>query len=82
MQNKNTREEVFVALSDERDNQVYKWRDLDDRNSVADFLCYMQRYLNNAVIYNNPDMPGASLLSVKKLAALGVACMEKFGVAN
>lgn len=70
---------VYLNLDNERAYQNKRWAGLDTRNSVADFLCYMQRYLNEAVAKNNPDLDKPSLTAICKLTAIGVACMEKFG---
>ena len=73
------RSEVYAALDGEREYQK-KWGDLDDRNNISDFLCYMKRYYDEAVYQNSPDIPEPSLNAIRKLTALGVACMEVHGV--
>lgn len=74
------RQEVFQALESERQYQVGKWGDLDERNSVGDFLVYMQRELNKARdAYYGPDQPNNALDGIRKVTAVGVAAMERFG---
>ncbi len=74
-----TRIEVFQLLDRERKYQEEKWGDLDERNNVGDFLCYMKRYYDAAVVENNPDSPYEALRNIAKVGALCVACLEKFG---
>lgn len=72
-------EDVFESLSQEREYQIQKWGDLDESNNVADFLAYMKRYLDKAFLDNHPRQPEFSMEHVRKMTALGVAAMEKFG---
>lgn len=74
-----SREEIFRILEDERSYQLDKWGDLDERNNVGDFLCYMKRYFDKAVETNNPDSPETSLHNIRKIVTLGIACFERFG---
>lgn len=71
--------EVLAAVSRERDNQRFKFGELDEINSAGDFLCYMKRYWNQAVDNNNPSAIGYTMGAIRKMTALGVAAMEKFG---
>lgn len=74
------RQEVFNALEGERHYQLRKWGNLDERNSVGDFLVYMQRELNKARdAYYGPDAPNGALDGIRKVTAVGVAAMERFG---
>ncbi len=73
------RTEVYEAIDSERDYQISKWGTLDDRNNIADFIAYMQNYLDRARAANNPDSPAESIRLIRQVSALGVACMEKFG---
>ncbi len=70
---------VHEAVERERAYQIQKWGDLDERNSVADFLLYMKRYYDKAVAANNPDSPNESLTAIRKMTTLGFACMERHG---
>jgi hypothetical protein len=72
------RKSVYDAIDQERSYQKDKWGTLDERNNVADFLCYMKRYWDEAVYANNPDKLLKTLTAIRKLTALGVAVMEKF----
>lgn len=76
------RTEVYALIDGERDYQNSRWSNLDKRNSVGDFLAYMRRYLNNAFDEINPSNNAKSLGNIRKLTAIGVAAMEKFGAPN
>ena len=71
------RDEVFRMLNTERVRQEEIWGDLDERNNVGDFICYIQRFLTKAVDTNNPDHLDFVLPNILKLTALGVACLER-----
>lgn len=47
--------------------------------SIGDFLCYMDRYLNDAKARNNPIDHAECLAAIRKLTAVGGAAIEKFG---
>lgn len=74
------RYKVYEAINSERYYQDTRWEGLDDVNSVADFLCYMKRYLDQAMIVNDPTNTIASLHNIRKIVAIGVAAGEKFGM--
>jgi hypothetical protein len=78
---------VYEAINVERAYQEAKWNlattSSGGRHSVTEWLVYMQDYLTEAmrIVSRNVD-PGASvaaLHSVRKIAAMGVACMEQNG---
>lgn len=75
-----TRQEVYAAIDSERDYQDSRWTELDEVNKVGDFLIYMRNYLDKAfqVHYAGTEREN-SLQFVRKVTALGVAAMEKFG---
>jgi hypothetical protein len=77
-----TRQEVYNAIDQERAYQNEKWSTLDKHNNVADFLCYMKRYWDEAVYTNNPDKLLRTLTAIRKLTALGIAVMEKFNTGS
>ena len=70
---------VYGFIDAEREYQIQKWGDVDKRNSVGDFICYMSRYLNNAKDCVNPDESYQVLRQILKVVALGVACLEQHG---
>lgn len=80
------REIAYQAIDDERDYQAQKWASTPTRgvdHSVAEFLVYMRSHVNEALehVSRNPD-PEASahaLHSVRKVAALAVATLERHG---
>jgi hypothetical protein len=74
------RASIYKAIDAERDFQDCRWGSLDNINSVGDFLCYMKRYLDMAIMDNNPEFPALSMANVRKLVAIGVAAGEKFGL--
>lgn len=82
------RNEVFSAISNEREYQDAVWcaatTPTDGRHSPTEFLVYIQHYLNKAVVEAStradPDSKVAVLDNLRKAVALGVACMEQNGV--
>ncbi len=82
------RSEVYAAIDGERAYQAERWNEntttSKGNHSVTEFLVYMRDYVEEALhhVSRNAD-PGAqefALNSVRKIAALGVACMEQNGV--
>jgi len=74
-----SREHVYQAISGEREYQDQRWEDLDDRNTVGDFLTYLNRYATLLTDSLNPDEPQAALDNFRKIAGIAVACMERHG---
>lgn len=80
------RQDVLTALEEERDYQDSDPHDLgytpedDARLSTADWILFMERKLEEAKerAYTLDDKGARS--SVRKVAALGVACLEHRGV--
>lgn len=79
--NRQTREEVYKIIDSERDYQDNKWTDIP-KNSVGDWLVYMRYYLTqaeerHATFDPNYTYSENALDSIRKLTALGVACLEE-----
>lgn len=75
-----TRDKVYNLISKEREYQNSRWKAVDEKNNVGDFICYMQRYLNNARDCVDPTDNDLTLIQIVKVCALGVACLEKFAI--
>jgi hypothetical protein len=76
-----SRAEVYAAIDSERDYQEQKWP--GNFHSPVEFLVYMQDYLTEAmrVASRQPDEVAIPrvLESIRKITAMGVACMEQHG---
>lgn len=73
-----TRGQVYGALDGERAYQVAKWG--ADREGVGNFIVYMEEYLDRAkraLTTEVGDEP--ALHELRKVTALGVACLEQHG---
>lgn len=83
------RQEVYAAIDSERAYQNQRWgRTPEERtghnpHSVCEWLAYMQYYVNEglklATTANDPDASQRALEFARKVAALGVVCMEQHG---
>jgi hypothetical protein len=82
------RTEIYSVLDGERAYQETRWNcnttSTCGKHSVTEFLVFIQDYVNEALhtMSRNPD-PYATetcLHSLRKITALGVACMEQHGV--
>lgn len=77
---------VLAAVTAEREYQVRKWGNLDDTNSVGDFILYMERELEKARdAYKNPATitdDSTTLAGIRKVATLGIAALERHGVGD
>lgn len=82
-----SREDVYEAVDSERDYQAIRWGD-DQETEVNSFILYMEHHLQRAreiasTVKNGGNYPGAtgesSLDAIRKVTALGVACMERNG---
>lgn len=75
------RERVYKALDSERDYQAKKWNEA--AHSPLEFLVYMEDYVSEAkhVCSRNSDaeIGGKVMDIIRKVSALGVACMEQHG---
>jgi hypothetical protein len=80
------REEVFAALDQERHYQELKHGNTDHRgvHSATEWLVYIEQYLNAAkhvvTHHSDPDAKKRALCAIRKITAMGVACMEQNGV--
>lgn len=77
-----TRQAVYAAIDGERAYQDAKWggRNHDNVESIANFILYIERYLNQAkaaLVDSTHDT--AALDVIRKVAALAVVCMEVHG---
>jgi hypothetical protein len=88
MKMKTTRREVYQAIDGERNYQdrliLASGATLEDHyHSPEEYLLYMQDYLNEAIHTASrtwgPECAPAVLNIVRKVTALGVACMEQNG---
>jgi hypothetical protein len=73
-----TRKEVYEILDTERAYQDEKWGAAHDaQHTVGDFLVFMDTYLKMAKTeYTRVNGDTAALEVLRKVTALGVACME------
>lgn len=85
----NFRQEVYRAIDSERNYQDKKWG-LDratsgGKHSPEEFLLYMEDYIDEARRFTSrhscPAGPTFVLHTMRKLAAMAIACMEQNGVA-
>ncbi|WP_026600512.1 hypothetical protein [Methylomonas sp. 11b] len=76
-----TREEVYVAINEERDYQDMKWGAIDEHShEVGSWLTIMRYLLGKAEsAYTTAHGDSASLDEIRQLVAVGVACMEQHG---
>lgn len=80
------RKEVYAAIDGERLYQDQRW--VTDENphihSLEEWLVYIEGYVNEAkhILSRNgaPDCYEGALHIVRKVTAMGVACMEQNGV--
>ena len=82
------RSEVYKALDSERDYQDKRWEGyvgLDGTHANAtdrtldEFILYMEEYIRRAREESVSGNEAEGLNMVRKVAALGVGCMEKHG---
>lgn len=83
---KATRAEVYAALDSEREYQNKKWNhghDHDSTHTIGEWVIYMEHYLNEVkkqlTLLSDEEVTHAALSTIRKVAALGVACMEQQG---
>ena len=77
-------EALAAVVSERRYQEMRKVRDSgQESHSVGEYLLYMQDYLNEAIHVAartwGPDAPAKTLEIVRKVTALGFACMEDNG---
>lgn len=81
-----SRSEVYKVLDGERDYQdMRKVRDQGQEfHTIEEFLLYMKVYLDETISISahtwGPEAKPKTLDFVRKVTALGVACMEQNGV--
>jgi hypothetical protein len=81
------RDEVYAAIDTERKYQDERWNIVttptDGQHTVTEWLVYMQDYLTEAVKQvsrqADPKASQDALHTIRKIAAMGVACMEQNG---
>ena len=79
------RARVYAAIDGERDYQERRWGNAPSggKHPVTEYLAYMQDYLTEALhqVARNADPEAAemALHTVRKITAMGVACMEQNG---
>jgi hypothetical protein len=75
-----TRTQVYVAIDAERDHQDKKWGgpDHDATHEVESWITYMRVYLRRAeeAMMGVNFSKAEAMANVRKITALGVACME------
>lgn len=77
---------VFAAIEGEREYQERKHGHTDHRgiHSVTEWLVYIEQYLQQAkqivTHHSDPDASKRALCVIRKVAAMGVACMEQNGI--
>jgi hypothetical protein len=83
------RKDVYAAIDSERDYQENLWSNLNKtNNSPSAFILWMEEYLSYArrLASTTDERPGKGLDDImeriRKVTALGVACMEIHGVKN
>ncbi len=75
------RKEAFAALDTERNYQDIKWGTVGKNKPIECYLVYMQSYLTEAVqALAKSEDEKVPLEIVRKITALGIACMESNGV--
>lgn len=78
-----TRRDVYEALDSEREYQAQKWA--GHTHSIEEYVLYMEHYLMllrthcSMTDFQDPANVSEALSGVRKVAALGVACMEEHG---
>ena len=81
--------DVYAAINTERDYQQDRWAPSDlgatvadaDTRSIDEWSLYLQRYVMRLVLHSadNPDERTEKLATMRKIAAMCVACMEQHG---
>ena len=82
-----SRGEVYSAIDSERSYQDGRWNcsttSTCGRHSVTEFLVFMNDYVEEALHFlsrnGEPEASQKALDIVRKVATLGVACMEQHG---
>jgi hypothetical protein len=73
--------QVYKNIDVEREHQVAKYGEEGENATVKHFLYQIKRHTDTAQQYNCSEVPTDEVLAeVRKIAALAVACLEKYGV--
>lgn len=79
------RELAYMAIDEERGYQIRRWKEDENQHfhSTVEFLVFIREYANNALgayTYLEDDkVKVKNLHSIRKIAAMAVACMEQNG---
>lgn len=74
------RKRVYQAIDGEREYQDNRWGpEHDEKESLGNFLLYIEKYLFRAKANFSCTNEISTLHEVRKIAALAVAAMERFG---
>jgi hypothetical protein len=80
---KASRLDVYVTINDERNYQDVRWQNSPNEGhaTTAEYITYLQHYIGVAQeqITRGED-DSMALDTMRKIAALGVACMEDNGI--
>jgi hypothetical protein len=77
---------IYAALDREREYQEEKHGPTDHHgvHSVTEWLVYIEQYLNEAkkvvTYHSDPDARKRALCAIRKVTAMGLACMEQNGL--
>lgn len=82
-----TREQVYAVLDGEREYQDRRWNvnttPTEGQHTVTEWLVYMQDYVREAMTQvtraADPAASRLALNTIRKITAMGVACMEQHG---
>lgn len=78
-----TREEVYKAIDGERDYQVTRWTRPTPNRTIDEWAMYFEVYSRKlcdlAAVTGDDEQVVEKLNIVRKLTAMGVACMEQHG---
>ena len=76
-----TQVDVISVVLDEREYQDERWG-LEGHHETGAYLSFIQHYVTRAMSEITVDNHMATLHSVRKIAALAVACMEDNGISK
>lgn len=73
---------VFSAIKEEREYQDIRWGTLEENpHEIAAYVLFIEQYVSVArTLLTKGNNDSQVLDAVRKIAALGVACMEEHGV--
>lgn len=76
---KASRDQVYIAINTERAYQEHKWGD-QAGGTIDEFSLYISGYVADLVRETSHNFTGEEALNIiRKITALGVACMERHG---